>query len=488
MLRTIPQVFDALHLLGLVYEQQGKLFDASALVRTAIRVSPSSAAALGNYANILNKLGRHDEAAISSELSLKNDPGNFVAHTNLGNARAAQGRHFSAIEHYSAALQTDPGHPKATANLASALLSSGDPERAVQVYRAGLDRCPDDPELNFGLAAQLLRDGFYLEGFRRYEHRWNLKRMAPSLHPPIQTAWIGAENLAGRTILLRAEQGMGDTVQFARYIPLVAAMAATVYVEIQPTLVELLVHNYGHLAKFVQQGEPLPLVDFECPLLSLPLALGTTLQTIPAGGRAYLRPLPSRSATWSARLPEGRGPRVGFVWSANRLSGLDARNSSKHRSVSLALFAELMRLPGQLPVCLQREMSKEEGTAIAGMPFVANLGPLLVDFADTASVVAELDIVVTVDTAVAHVAGALGKPVWILIPAIADWRWLRHRDDTPWYTSAKLYRQSEPGSWEAPIHDVATELAGWISRWQLGQNARDLVVPEDGPMVVSANP
>jgi hypothetical protein len=264
--------------------------------------------------------------------------------------------------------------------------------------------------------------------------------------------WLGDRPVAGRTILLHAEQGFGDTIQFIRYAPLLAERGARVICEVQPALKSLLSRLGG--IEVIAKGDALPAFDLHCPLLSLPLAFGTRLETIPAPA-SYLAAPAERIEHWRARLPQG-GPRIGFVW-----SGSPAHKNDANRSIPLRRLAALFESLPFACFSLQREWRDVDRAALRTLPNLVDLGPELSDFTETAAVISSLDVVVSVDTAVAHLAGALGKPVVILLPHAADFRWLRHRCDTPWYPAAKLLRQPAFGDWGGVIDRLAGVLRGF---------------------------
>ena len=263
--------------------------------------------------------------------------------------------------------------------------------------------------------------------------------------------WLGEEPIAGKTILLHAEQGFGDTIQFVRYAPLLAGRGARVVCEVQPELQPLLAQLQSADITVTPKGTPLPAFDLHCPLLSLPLAFGTQPETIPAA-IPYLAAPAARLAEWRDRLPPG-GPRVGFVW-----SGQPSHKNDANRSIPLKRLAGLFKNAPLRCFSLQSQMRETDNEALQDLPNLVHVGDSFRDFADTAAVIALLDVVVSVDTAVAHLAGAMGKPVIVLLPYAADFRWLRDRDDTPWYPSAKLFRQPVFGDWDSVIDRLQDEL------------------------------
>jgi glutathione S-transferase len=263
--------------------------------------------------------------------------------------------------------------------------------------------------------------------------------------------WLGREPLAGRTILLHAEQGFGDTLQFVRYAKRVSDLGATVLLEVQAPLKRLLSDIEG-IAQVLARGEPLPRFDLHCPLMSLPLAFGTALSTIPAD-IPYLRAPADRVARWHARLGERRSLRVGIAW-----AGISLHKNNHQRSIALARFAALLAASGIEFVNIQKDITPADAAALRGHANLIQIGDELRDFADTAAVISLLDLVVSADTSVVHLAGALGRPVWVLLPFSPDFRWLLGREDSPWYPTARLFRQPRFGDWESVLARVRDEL------------------------------
>ena len=263
--------------------------------------------------------------------------------------------------------------------------------------------------------------------------------------------WLGKESLDGKIILLHAEQGLGDTIQFVRYAPLLAARGAIVILEVQPQLVRLLSGMQG-VAAVVARKERLPHYDFHCPLLSLPLACATALDTIPAE-IPYIVAADAGVASWRARLPQRR-PLVGLVWSGER-----SHDNDLNRSMRFEMLAPLLDIPEIAFISLQHEVREDDAALLQSHPEVLQIGPEFKDFADTAAALAVLDAVISVDTSVAHLAGAMGKPLFLLLPFAADFRWLRERADSPWYPSARLFRQPQFGDWDGAVKVLRQELS-----------------------------
>jgi len=290
-------------------------------------------------------------------------------------------------------------------------------------------------------------------GWPQCEYRWRIAGSVPTRVLPAPV-WRGDAPLEGKTILLHAEQGLGDTLQFLRYVPLVAARGAEICLEVQPSLLPLLA-GYPGTASVLARGETLPPVDFHCPLLSLPLAFSTGLDSIPAPV-PYLHAPGDRVARWRELTGPARGPRVGLVWAGN-----PGHANDRNRSIPFTLFRPICApLAGVQFFNLKIEASQADAVALAGTPGIVDHSAMVRDFADTAALVAQMDLVISVDTSVAHLAGALGKPVWLLLPFSPDWRWLLDRDDSPWYPSMRLIRQTRIGEWNAVLNRVRRELEG----------------------------
>ena len=447
-----PSSVDAASNLGLALHGAGRFEEAIAQYRHALTLSPRHPEILYNLGNAYLARDRISEALASYDEALANNPSHVGARVNRGNTLLRFNRPADALEGYEQALALMPDHPQILTNRGHALRRLDRPQAAQASLAAAIRQSPDFPEAHFESALAHLTLGDFKAGWKAYEWRWKTGAFADKRRSFRQPQWHGNMPIVGKTILLHAEQGFGDTFQFIRYAPLVASRGARVICEIQPELVSLL--SALESIEIIAKGDPLPQFDVHCPLLSLPLAFGTELATIPAQV-PYLAAPTARVAHWRGRLGEG-GPRVGFVW-----SGSPAHKNDANRSIPLAHFSQLI---ANLPLAcfsLQREMREADREALQRLPKLVDLGPELSDFADTAAVISLLDVVVSVDTAVAHLAGSLGKPVIILLPHAADFRWLRERSDTPWYPTAKLLRQPAFGDWDSVIGGLAGELNGW---------------------------
>jgi tetratricopeptide (TPR) repeat protein len=433
---------------GVALHESQRLPEALAAYERAIALKPDLAEAHNNAGNALSSLDRHDEALTSYGRALGLRPDFVEAINNRGVTLYDLRRFGEALADHERALALRPDNPKTLNNRANALHALKRHDEALTDYERAVALQPDYAEAHWNCALARLRLGDFHGGWPGYEwgwkagHRGTERRFA-------QPRWTGTEPLNGKTLLLHAEQGLGDTIQFARYALLAADAGATVMIEAPPSLASLL-SEIPNVRPVISRGSPLPAFDLHCPLLSLPLAFGTRLDTIPARV-PYLNAPRARLTRWKARIPRAQGLRVGLAW-----SGRD--RPDPHRSLALAQLAPLFDLPGVRFVSLQPETRPGDEPSLRGRHGLLHFGPSLSDFADTAAVIAQLDLVISVDTAVAHLAGALGKPVWILLPFLSDWRWLLDRDDSPWYPTARLFRQNKAGAWDAVVGRVREAL------------------------------
>jgi len=408
---------------------------------------PEAAVARGN---VFHELRAFKEAIKEYDRALAMHPGFAQAYGNRANALVELNCPAEALEDYDRAIAEKP-YASALVNRGLALNYLDRPDEALDSFDRAIALEPDMPQGHWNKALLCLALGDFERGWDDYEWRW---RGATELVSRgfAQPQWRG-EDLGGKTILLHAEQGFGDSIQFMRYLPMVKAKAGHVILEVPDSLRPLI----GELAEGVTmltRGDPLPAFDVHCPLMSLPLAFGTTLASIPASV-PYLYAPAGRTEAWRRRLSGTKRPRVGLVW-----SGRPDHKNDHNRSVALSRLAPLLSVGDATFVSLQREYREADLPTLEKLP-ILRLESSLSDFADTAAVIGELDLVISVDTAVAHLAGAMGKPLWLLLPRIQDWRWMRGRADSPWYPSARLFRQSQIGDWDGVISAVARELAAF---------------------------
>jgi Flp pilus assembly protein TadD len=412
-----------------------------------LALRPDSAEVLCNRGIVLRELKRFDEALASYDRALAIRPDYADALNSRGIVLRELGRLDEALANVDRALAIRPGFAEALTSRGTTLIELKRLDEALASFRRAQAVRPDYADAHWGESFCQLLAGDFGAGWEKYEWRWRTGQAA--LRQFLQPLWLGDQDVAGKTVLLHAEQGNGDTIQFCRYATVLAERGARVVLEVQPALKSLLSCLIG-VQQVVATGEPLPEFDFHCPLLSLPLACGTTLQTIPARV-PYLTPAPGLVQDWRTRLATD-GPRIGLAWSGNKQHGND-----RNRSIALRRLAPLLDCGATL-VSLQKGPRDDDRAWLAEHPEVLRYSDFP-DFADTAALISLLDLVISVDTSVAHLAGAMGKPVWILLPAVGlDWRWLLERDDSPWYPTARLFRQRAIGDWDSVINRVADEL------------------------------
>ena len=421
--------------------------------RKVIQLKPDFVVALNKLGILLYEAKRFDEAlsTIDRALSFASDQAELFS--NKGIFLKALGRYEDAIACYDRAISLKPDYEKAHANRGICLDEMLRMDEALASYRTALALQPDYANAHWSLALNRLRAGDFKTGWAEAEWRWKRPEHPIQERNFERPLWLGAEPIRGQTLFLHSEQGFGDALQFCRYVPLVAAMGAHVILEIQEPL-HALVSGLDGVSKVVATGQPLPDFDYHCPLGSLPLAFDTTLDNIPSA-TPYLS-VGSLAETWKVRLASVNSPRVGLVWSGN-----PDHSNDRNRSMQLKVLLPLLDLGARF-VSLQKNVRPADQAILDQRNEILDLGPELESFADTAAVISHLDLVISVDTSVAHLAGALGRPVWILLPYVPDWRWLLHRTDSPWYPTARLFRQSETRDWQTVVAQVGSELRSFI--------------------------
>jgi tetratricopeptide (TPR) repeat protein len=419
----------------------------------AVALRPDHAEAYSSRGATLHELKRFEEALASYDRALALLPDYAEARYNRGNALHALNRFEEALADYDRALALRPDYAEALVNRGITLHQLKRIADALASYDRALALRPDyvAAHYNEGMSRMLIGD--IHRGWQKLEWGWVAARQRYIKRDFPQPQWRGSNEIAGKTVLLHAEQGFGDMIQFCRYIPRVAELGARVIFEVYAPLRELMGTLPG-VAQFISTGEPLPDFDMHCPMMSLALALGAGPAAMPAQ-TPYLRASPQAVTDWNGRLGPRHRPRIGLAW-----SGRPAHDNDHNRSMRLGAF-----LPGVAGfdatyVSLQREVREHDAALLQERGDVLHFGDELKTYADTAALIANLDLVIAVDTSVAHLAGALAKPVWILLPFIPDWRWLLDRDDSPWYPTARLFRQDETRGWDgvvARVHDALDE-------------------------------
>jgi tetratricopeptide (TPR) repeat protein len=481
-----PRHFDALHLRGVLHLEQGRPGEGLEYLRRAEHERPDEPRLQFHIGNTLLALKLFDEATIAFRRSLALRPGDVDTLNNLGNALSGGLRHDEAIVCFRQALAIRPDAPQVLYNLGRALLTLDRLEEADGSFRAALAfagptveatrlidlynslsevliqqgrhdealavcrgvpvSIADAPAIRWNENLTLLMLGDYAEGWRKYECRF----LVPEHDPPREgAAALDLGRVAGQRVLVFPEQGRGDMIQFARYLPLLAARGAHVLVEMYADLKPLF-ETIDGVAQVVTPDAPMPEHDKLTPLLSLPLAFGTTVENIPAQV-PYLRVPEPRIARWAARLGPRMRPRIGIAWWGSQ--------HIPRRSMAIGTLAPVLRMPGLDFHALQKDFPPGDRDWLVAHPLAADHSAALEDFADTAALIAHMDLVISIDTSAAHLAGALGVPVWIMLPFSPDWRWLREREDSPWYPTARLFRQTRRGDWDDVVRRVAEALS-----------------------------
>ena len=445
---------------GMVLKGLGQLEQALASLDAALQLQPDYAECLANRGVLLQEMQRPDEALACYDRALQYAPRSALLHYNRGTVLEKMQRHAEALATYEQAIALNPGHAIVHYNRGVVLERLLRHTEAIASYDHAIALQPDYPGAELNRALCLLVTGNFEQGWPAYEWRWKsdpLDKEIRFTEPP----WLGQQSLSGKTLLLHAEQGYGDTLQFCRYTRLLAAMGARLVLEVPRGLVLLMATLEGVVA-VSEQGAPHHPYDYHCPMLSLPLACKTRLDNIPATV-PYLKTTAAKRQLWSQRLDDKLGeklgdrlrghPRIGLTWSGN-----PEHDNDQQRSIPLATL--LQHLPsGFAYVSLQQEVRASDHAALehSGM---AHFGADIEDFSDTAALVESLDLVISVDTSVAHLAGALGKETWLLLPYVPDWRWLLGREDSPWYPSLKLWRKAADQQWAPVLQRVAEALHG----------------------------
>ncbi len=481
-----PGHFPSLHRLAAIRRYQNRLEDSLALLERALAANPGSADVHNTLGNTLNSLGRREEAiehyrrAITlrenfpeAHLHLGNtlkalnrfeeaieayqaaialQPRFAEAHSNLGIVLARLNRFEDAIACFQTALQLNPAGNMVYSNLGAALTSLNRHEEALRCFQGARQLEPDSAQLAFNEAVVHLAMGDFERGWPDYEARWRIAELKVTPRNFAQPLWDGQSDIAGKTILLHAEQGLGDMILLSRFVPLVIERGARVLLEVQAPLVGLM-RAIPRVAQVVVYGDTLPAFELHAPFASLPMLFKTTVESIPAR-TPYLTAPGESDAIVDVEKPDDESPLVGVCWAGN-----PSYSNDHNRSIPLSIFQRLFDVAGVRFISLQQNFRPGDEALLArreniDLTSVYKGGTL----EDTAALISRLDLVITVDTAICHLAGALGKPVWILLPFSGYWVWLRERTDSPWYPTARLFRQSEIGDWESVMERVAQEL------------------------------
>lgn len=433
--------------LGLTFEAMGRRNEAAASFERAVALQPHNVQARIHLGDVLLAANRLEEARQQYEQVVLLQPDHAVTHSNLGGLLQNLGQSEEAIARYEQALRLQPDYAEAHRNLGTVLQKLDRPEEASRHYEQALALDPRDAEAHLNLALNQLRQGDFAAGWANHEWRWRFDRFSSPRRNFPQPQWNG-EPLHGQRILLHGEQGLGDCLQFLRYLPMVQARGGTVILELPAGLRRLAAELAG--VELIVFGDPLPRFDWHCPLMSLPRAFDTNFQNLPATV-PYLT-IPAEAARKASAFPwPTEGLRVGLVW-----AGSPKHANDRQRSLALSHLLPLVGIEGIHFFSLQIGAAAQQLASVTSA--ITDLAPVTTDMADTAAQMEHLDLVIGVDTSVTHLAGALAKPTWLLLPRCADWRWFTEREDSPWYPTMRLFRQRKSGNWSEIVDRVSSAL------------------------------
>lgn len=445
-----PDYVEAYCIRGTLLMDLGRMDEAKASFCLATTLKPDYAEAHYCYGLLLGKIGDQEAALTSYDLAISTKENFPEALNNRSNILSELGRLAQATADIKRAIAIRPDYAEAHMNHGNLLKVFGHTNDAMSSYDRAIDLKPEYVDAHYNKSLLLLLLGQFEMGWPLYESRWESSCFSSQRRDFSQPMWLGDTPLIGKRILLHAEQGLGDTIQFCRYASKVADLGAHVLLEVQKPLLALL-QQLDKRIQVISAGEPLPHFDYHCPLLSLPLAFNTNLQNIPTE-LSYLRIMPDKISAWVQRIGHKSRPRIGLVWSGNAQHANDT-----NRSIALSVL--LAHLPDDFEFfSLQKEVRATDMPTLNDANNLRHYGDELADFTDTAALCTLMDIVISVDTSVAHLSAALGLPTWILLPTDPDWRWLLNRDNSPWYPSARLFRQSIRGDWVEVVKRIAVAL------------------------------
>lgn len=432
--------------LGIEHHRKGEMGEAIDAYGKSLILNPKVPDVYNNMGAALRATGKLEAAVACYRRCLVLRPNHPGIYSNIGNAYRELGRLQLSIASHQQAVKRDPRNPETYYNLGLALRDLGQMSQALAAFETALRLKPDHPDCRWDRSLTLLTMGDFKRGFEEYEWRWKLERSPPrTLDKPL---WDGSA-LKGKTLLIQQEQGNGDMMQFARYIPLVKERVGTVVIETQPELSRLMSTLPG-ADKVINRGSALPKFDAYIPMMSLARIYETTQETIPKSV-PYLSPPEGLSAQLPASMDNQH--QIGIAW-----AGRPTHKNDKNRSCDFKNFIELLGIPGVNVFSLQKGGREADIRENGCASLVVDMSTRLNDFADTAALIEQLDLVITVDTAVAHLAGALGKPVWVVLPFVGDWRWMQKTTESPWYPTMRLFRQSQPGNWAEVFNEVRRAL------------------------------
>jgi tetratricopeptide (TPR) repeat protein len=456
-LQLKPREWDVARECGIALHKLGRLEDAHAWFDLCNEIRPDDFASLYLRSRNLFDLGRLEEALADARQAHRLDPAEPGICSHIGVILRSLGRNEEALPWYDRALARQPNSVDALNNKALLLGQMHRFDEALATYGHAKALAPDNAEIDWNLGHLQMLTGNFEAGWTGLEARW--KRATGPIYPPFpQPKWLGQESIEGKTVLVCSDEGLGDFIQFARYIPMLAARGARVILFVPDQIASLVAGLPGVAGCFAFSGRTLPAFDMHCPVSSLPLAFGTRLDSIPAATSYLPRPDEARMQAWEHRLGTHDRLRVGLVWAGN-----PNHKNDRNRSIPLHVLTRILDVDAMF-VSLQKDVRPSDKAVLNERADIIDLTTHLTDFAETAALISCLDLVVTVDTSVAHLAGGLGCPTWILLPTTPDYRWLLNRDDSPWYPTVRLFRQEETRDYESVLDRVRNELLALIAK------------------------
>jgi len=450
ILRKYADHFDALQLLATAYLQQKNPELALYFFEKALKINKTNAAVFNNRGSAFQELRRFNEALQDSEEALRIKPDYVVAFYNRGNALQGLNRFDEALQSYDQALSIKPDYAEVYNNKGTTLKACKRFNEALQHFEEALRIKPDYIDASWNKATLLILIGDYIEGWKLYETRLNEVKTKEDYYQSSELSWRGHEDIQGKTLLIYSEQGLGDTIQFVRYLKKVHQLGIKIILEVPNPLVSL-ISTFDIPMTVLERGQKRPKFDAYCPLLSLPYVFKTRVETIPAS-IPYLFSNKEKLENWKQKLGNKSQKRIGLVWSGN----INHKNDH-NRSIPLDAFFEVLKLPFEWH-SLQKEYRDKDKEFLLAHSEIHRHEDELTDFSDTAALIECMDLVISVDTSLAHLAGAIGKEIWIMLAFIPDYRWMLDCDDSPWYPSAKLIRQDESRNWSNVLNVIKSNL------------------------------
>lgn len=436
--------------MGTVYKEIGDYENAFLCYRKAISLNPNFAEAYNHIGTLFQENGQFDIAEEYYKKALSLNPDFPDVYYNIGVLLKDKGESNEALRYLSRALEINPYFSESLINIGEIYKEAGNLLEAIEFYKKAIDMNPDFPDAHFILACAYLSIGNFEEGWKEYEWRWKTKEFKTLKRDFKKPRWNG-KDIGGKRVLLICEQGFGDTIQFIRYSKLLKGLNAYIVVEVQKELCNLF-KRIKEIDSMIIRGEELPDFDFYSPLMSLPYVFKTRLETIP-NEVPYINLDDETVKKWDLKLCDDKKLKIGIAWAGN-----PGHKKDKYRTISLIDYLPILRLKDVNYYSLQKGIGSEQLKELPDDINIIDMTNEINDFLDTAGLIMNLDLVITVDTAVAHLAGALGKTVWVLIPYVPDWRWMLDREDSPWYPTMRLFRQSRKDNWKDVIDDIIDEL------------------------------